>query len=359
MNALARMLVRRIAMTGPMTVADYMATALGHPQHGYYTTRDPLGRDGDFITAPEISQIFGELIGLWSVAVWEKIGSPVRFNLVEFGPGRGTLMVDALRAAAQVPAFLDAANLVLIETSPVLRNSQADKLSVYDPTWCESLEAVPDGPILAIANEFFDTLPAHQFVRTSSGWRERLVGWDETDLQFMISAGTTPFANLLAPDIQSASLEGAIAEIQPLGLTITAAMGERIAADGGAALIIDYGHCESALGDTLQAVHAHEPQDVLKAPGEADLTVHVDFAALRSSVDSNVSVWGPVAQGEFLQRLGIELRASSLRKNATPMQSASITSGVERLIAPDQMGTLFKVLCLTRAGLSQLPGFEE
>ena len=359
MNALAHLLVRRIAMTGPMTVADYMATALGHPQHGYYTTRDPLGRDGDFITAPEISQIFGELIGLWSVVVWEKIGRPVRFNLVEFGPGRGTLMVDALRAAAQVPAFLDAANLVLIETSPVLRNSQADKLSVYDPTWCESLEAVPDGPILAIANEFFDTLPVHQFIRTSSGWRERLVGCDETDLQFMISAGTTPFANLLAPDIQSASLEGAIAEIQPLGLTITAALGERIAADGGAALIIDYGYCESALGDTLQAIHAHEPQDVLKEPGEADLTVHVDFAALRRSVDSDVSVWGPVAQGEFLQRLGIELRASSLRKNATPMQSASIASGVERLIAPDQMGTLFKVLCLTRAGQSQLPGFEE
>lgn len=359
MNALTRLLARRIVTTGPMTLADYMANALGHPEYGYYTTRDPFGRSGDFITAPEISQIFGELVGLWSVSVWEKMGSPARFNLVEFGPGRGTLMADAMRAAAQVPAFLKSANLVLIESSPVLRNIQAERLSAYDPTWCRSLEAVPDGPILAVANEFFDALPAHQFIRMAGGWRERLVGWDETGLRFILSAGTTPYAALLPPEVRFASIEGDIAEVQPMGLTIIAGLAQRITVDSGAALIIDYGHSESAPGDTLRAVHAHEPQDIFEAPGEIDLSVHVDFAALRRAVNSDVSVWGPIGQGEFLKRLGIAIRAEVLGKTATPKQSMNITSGVERLIAPDQMGSLFKVLCLTKAGLLQPPGFEE
>jgi NADH dehydrogenase [ubiquinone] 1 alpha subcomplex assembly factor 7 len=358
-NKLAELLARRIMMTGPVTVAEYMATALGHPEHGYYTTRDPFGRAGDFITAPEISQIFGELIGLWFVTVWEQIGSPTKFNLVELGPGRGTLIVDALRAAMQVPAFLDGAELVLLETSRVLRASQAESLAAYDPVWCDSFDGVPDGPILAIGNEFFDALPVHQFVRTPRGWRERLIAWDETELRFIVSASATPHEVLLAPEVRETAPVGAIAEVQPQGLSIAAALGNRIEKAGGAVLIVDYGHGESAPGDSLQAVCEHEPVDVLDGPGEADLTVHVDFAALRRAVGDRVSVWGPVAQGTFLERLGIALRAEALTKHATPAQAADIALSVERLIAPNQMGSLFKVLSLTQAGLSQPPGFEE
>jgi len=358
-NELAELLARRIMTTGPVTVAEYMATALGHPELGYYTTRDPLGRDGDFITAPEISQIFGELIGLWCVTVWEQIGSPTKFNLVELGPGRGTLLVDALRAAMQVPAFLDGAELVLVETSRVLRASQAERLAAYDPVWCDSLDGVPDGPILAIANEFFDALPVHQFVRTPRGWRERLVVWDETELRFTVSATATPHEALLDPEVRETAPVGAIAEVQPQSLAIAAALGDRIETAGGAVLIADYGHRESMPGDSLQAVCEHEPADVLDGPGEADLTVHVDFAALRRAVGDRASVWGPVAQGPFLERLGIALRAEALTKQATPAQAADIASGVERLIAPNQMGSLFKVLSLTQVGISQPPGFEE
>ena len=359
MNALARMLARRIAMTGPMSVADYMATALGHPEHGYYTTRDPLGRDGDFITAPEISQIFGELIGIWCVATWQQIGCPARVNLVELGPGRGTLMADALRAASQVPAFGDAADLVLVETSPVLRAAQAEKLGAFEPVWCDSLDAVPEGPVLAVANEFFDALPAHQFVRTGGGWRERLVGRDENGLRFMLSAGETPVALLLAPGIRNDAPAGAIAEVQPAGLSVAAALAGRIAEAGGAALIVDYGHAENAVGETLQAVRDHEPCDVFDAPGETDLTVHVDFAALERAAGDKFKISGPVPQGAFLQRLGIALRAERLAKGATREQATDIASGVERLIAPDQMGNLLKVLCLSQDGMPQPPGFED
>lgn len=357
MNALARLLARRIATTGPMTVADYMATALGHPQHGYYTTRDPLGRDGDFITAPEISQIFGELIGLWCVAVWWQMGQPARFNLVELGPGRGTLMADALRAAAQDQAFLEAANLALVETSPVLREAQAARLGTFDPIWLDSLDDIPDGPLLVVANEFFDALPVHQFVRTASGWRERLVGRDETGLRFMLSAGATPQSGLLSADLLRDAPEGSIAEVQPAALSIAAILADRIATDGGAALIFDYGYGESAAGETFQAVRGHEPCGVLETPGEADLTVHVDFAALSRAAEQ-ATVWGPAPQGSFLQHLGIAMRAEQLSVVATPRQAADIASGVARLIEPDQMGTLFKVLCITPQGFPQPPGFE-
>lgn len=346
-------------MTGPMTVADYMATALTHPEHGYYTTRDPLGKDGDFITAPEISQVFGELIGIWCVAVWQQLGSPKHFNLVELGPGRGTLMADALRAASQALAFVDAAEVVLVETSPVLRASQAERLSEFDPVWCYSLDTVPDGPVLAIANEFLDALPAHQLVRTGAGWRERLVGRDENGLRFMLSAGETPTAALVASEIRNDAAAGAIAEVQPVALRVAAALAERIAEDSGAALIVDYGHVESVAGDTLQAVRDHEPHDVLDAPGEADLTVHVDFAALVRAAADKATIRGPVTQGAFLRRMGIVLRAESLIKGATAEQAESIASGVERLIGPDQMGSLFKVLCLSGHGMPQPPGFED
>ena len=359
MNALARLLARRVATTGPMTVADYMATALGHPEHGYYMTRDPLGRGGDFITAPEISQIFGELIGVWCVATWQQMGTPKRINLVELGPGRGTLMADALRAASQSRGFLQAANVVFIETSPVLRDLQERSLGAREVAWCDSLDDVPDGPILAIANEFFDALPAHQLVRTEAGWCERLVGCDENGLLFMLSAGATPTAALLAPNVRDDAPVGAIAEVQPMGLAIAAALAERIDRDGGAALVIDYGYAESAAGETLQAVRRHEPHNVLDAPGEADITVHVDYSALARAAGDKTEIWGPVEQGEFLRRMGMGLRTERLIQSATPQQAAEIASGVERLIADDQMGRLFKVLCLSRRGQPPPPGVED
>ena len=357
MSALARLIARRIATTGPLPVADYMAMALSHPEHGYYMTRDPLGRD--FVTAPEISQIFGELIGIWCVAVWRQMGAPERVVLTELGPGRGTLMADALRAASRDASFMNAAEIALVETSPVFRAAQRKILAARNVRWCDSLDTMPDGPVLAVANEFFDALPAHQLVWTEKGWRERLVGGDESGLRFTLSAAETPTAALLAPSVRADAPLGAVAELQPAALGIAAALAERIAAEGGAALIVDYGHAESAAGDTLQAVRDNRPCDPLDAPGETDLTVHVDFAALARAAAQKAAVWGPCTQADFLQRMGIGLRAERLTARATTRQAERIASGVERLIAPEQMGSLFKVLSFTRRDMPPPPGMSE
>lgn len=360
MTALTRLIARRIAASGPMTVAEYMATALGHPEHGYYMTRDPFGRAGDFITAPEVSQIFGELIGIWCAAVWQMMGRPSRFNLVELGPGRGTLMADALRAVVQAPEFIRAAKISLVETSPVLRAAQHRTLPDRDIVWYGSLDEVPEGPLLLIANEFFDALPVHQLVRTDRGWRERLVGETNGAFGFLLSAAPSPTAALLPPGVRDGAPVGAVAEVQPAALGIAGTLARRIAADGGAALIVDYGHSQSAPGETLQAVRGHEPVGVLDAPGEVDLTVHVDFAALaRAAAVDAVAIWGPCTQGDFLRRMGIAVRAENLAAQATPAQSAEIAAGVERLIAGDQMGNLFKVLGLASDGMPTLPGFMD
>ncbi len=357
-NTLGKLIARQIATTGPVTVADYMATVLGHPEHGYYMTRDPLGGDGDFITAPEISQVFGELIGIWCVATWQLLGAPARFNLVEFGPGRGTLMADALRAAARMPGFIKAAAVSLVEISPVLRSVQRQTLEGYDVSWRESLEGVPEGPILVVANEFFDALPANQFVRTEAGWRERLVGQDDDGPRFVLSSIATPMTALLAPEVRNNAPVGAVAEVQPAGIAVCATLADRISDHGGAALIVDYGHAASAPGETLQAVRRHEPSDVLRAPGEADLTVHVDFAALGRAAGDKLALFGPLGQGEFLRRMGIALRMEKLLAKATGKQKKDIVAGVHRLIDDDQMGTLFKVFGLAPHGTPPLPGFE-
>lgn len=358
MNDLARLLARRITVSGPISVAEYMALALGHPEYGYYATRDPFGRSGDFITAPEISQVFGELIGLWCVQAWQDIGAPAAFNLVELGPGRGTLMADALRAAALSPEFSAAAQVHLVETSPVLRQAQGRALAGRQVDWHDQFEDVPDGPVLVIGNEFFDALPVRQMQRTAEGWHERLVANGEDGFRFVLSAPDTPAAALLAPDIRESAPEGAIAEVQPATLTIAAAVATRISAAGGAAIFIDYGHAKSAAGDTLQAVRGHQPHDVLTDPGDADLTVHVDFAALVRTAGSEVRHFGPVGQGAFLRNLGAEVRAKQLMAKAGPDQAAAIRSGVERLIDPAEMGTLFKVLALAPRNVPALPGFE-
>ncbi len=368
MTPLLDILRRRIAAGGPVTVAEYMAEALGHPRHGYYTTRDPLGAAGDFTTAPEISQMFGELLGLWCAECWQRMGRPDPVVLAELGPGRGTLMADALRAARVVPAFRSALRVHLVETSPTLRVAQAAALGRagldHPPAWHDSLAGLPEAPLLGIANEFFDALPIRQFQRTAAGWRERLIDWDEANrhLRFVLSARPDPAALLIDRGLAAAPV-GAIAEIGLTGRALAAELGRRMVESGGAALIVDYGYERPAAAETLQAVRRHKTVDPLAEPGEADLTAHVDFAALAAAARAaGAVVTGPVAQGEFLARLGIGQRAAMLKRNAAAAQAAEIDAALARLIAPDQMGALFKVLAMTAPGLAasgpqDLPGF--
>ena len=343
--------IRRIIETdGPISVADYMRLCLGHPQHGYYVTRDPLGARGDFITAPEVSQMFGELIGAWAAAVWQQMGAPREVSLVEFGPGRGTLMADALRAAKAMPEFADALSVHLVETSPVLREAQQAKLGALN--WHVQIEDVPEGPCITIANEFVDALPVDQLVKGRDGWHMRMVGVVDDHLAFVVSPDALPGRT----EIEAPS--GAILESRhdrPVAL-----LARRIAGHGGAALVIDYGHAATGFGDTLQAVRGHRYADPLAGPGESDLTTQVDFAALaRTARREGARTHGPIPQGEFLRRLGIAQRAARLKQTATPQQAADIDSALARLTAADQMGELFKVLAIADPKLGALPGFDS
>lgn len=353
---------RIIAVDGPVPIARYMALALTHPAHGYYATRDPFGARGDFVTSPEISQMFGELIGLWAAAVWQRMGAPAHLNLIELGPGRGTLMADALRAALVVPAFRAALAVHLIETSPRLRARQQDALSGLGVpvAWYTDLAEVPDGPAIAIANEFFDALPVHQAVKARDGWHERMVGIDgEGRLAFALHPDPVRgLEGLLPPRIRAAPA-GALFEWR--SDRIVSELGARLVRGGGAALIVDYGHVESGIGDTLQAVTGHGFAAPLEAPGEADLTAHVDFAALtRAAERAGARVFRPVAQGEFLHRLGIAERARMLKARATPAQGANIDTAFARLTArgTTEMGELFKAVAFADPALGALPGFD-
>ena len=343
--------IRRIIESdGPISVADYMRLCLGHPQHGYYVTRDPFGAQGDFVTAPEVSQMFGELIGAWAAAVWQQMGAPREVSLVELGPGRGTLMADALRAAKAMPEFADALSVHLVETSPVLREAQQAKLGALN--WHVQIEDVPEGPCIAIANEFVDALPVDQLVKDRDGWHMRMVGVVDDRLAFVVSPDTLPGRT----EIEAPS--GAILETRhdrPVAF-----LARRIAGHGGAALVIDYGHAATGFGDTLQAVRGHRYADPLADPGESDLTTQVDFAALARTVwREGARAYGPITQGDFLRRLGIEQRAARLKANATPQQAADIDSALARLTAADQMGDLFKVLAIADPKLGALPGFDS
>ncbi|WP_395681969.1 class I SAM-dependent methyltransferase [Inquilinus sp.] len=359
MTALLDLLRRRIAVDGPLTVAQYMAEALGHPRHGYYITRDPLGAAGDFTTAPEISQVFGELIGLWCADLWLRMGRPDPVLLVEIGPGRGTLMQDALRAIGRAaPGFRAALRLHLVETSPALRAAQAARLADAHPIWLDRLADLAEGPALVVANEFFDALPIRQWQRSAKGWHERLVGWDDAAgaLRWELSARADPGLALI-PDAVRGAPEGSFAEACPAGLSHAALLGRRLAQQGGAALIVDYGPARSAPGDSFQAMRRHAFADPLATPGEADLTAHVDFQALAAAASqAGAEVHGPVSQGAFLEALGLRPRAARL-KTAAPARAAEIDAAIERLAGPDQMGTLFKALALTAPGLGAPAGF--
>ncbi len=350
---LAGRLKQRIARDGPITIEAYMQACLADAEAGYYTTRQPIGKNGDFVTAPEVSQIFGELVGLWVAAVWQSMGAPNPVVIAELGPGRGTLMADALRAWRSVPELLDAASVALVETSPALRAMQQARLAdAAKITWHERLEELPHGPLIVIANEFVDALPVRQLVRRDGAWRERCVGLG-ADGSFVFAEGETVECGRDAP-------EGAIFETRPGVDSLLSALAARAAQAPLAALFIDYGHDTSGFGDTLQAVRRHDYANPLAAPGEADLTAHVDFAALKHQAEAaGLNTYGPVPQGAFLLALGLEARRDRLLTRATEAQAEAILTGAARLVDPRQMGLLFKVLAVTSAGLAPPPPFGD
>ena len=354
MTLLAQVLARRIAATGPISVADFMAECLMHPEYGYYATRDPLGAQGDFTTAPEISQMFGEMIGLALAQAWLDQGASKSFTLAELGPGRGTLMADILRATKGVPGFHAAADIHLVEMSPVLKAAQAAKLAPHAITHHDTVAALPDQPLFLIANEFFDALPIRQFQREGAGWRERQVGLDGDKLTIGMT-GPVP-ARDIAFRLED-TRDGDVVEWCPAAPTIMSEITTRITAHGGAAMIIDYGDWRS-LGDTLQAVVAHEHVDPLAAPGEADLTAHVDFETLvQAAAPLTPHLLTP--QGVFLERLGITQRAQTLAAQLSGAALEAHIAAHRRLTHPGEMGTLFKVLGLTRADAPDLPGLTR
>ena len=400
MNPLAQELAELIRQEGPLSVSRYMALCLGHPRHGYYMKQDPFGADGDFTTAPEISQVFGELIGLWAASVWQAMGAPASIRLVELGPGRGTLMQDMLRAARALPGFLKALSVHLVEMSPVLRERQKATLAAsgVQSHWHDRIDEALEGPAIVIANEFLDALPLDQFVRTPEGWRERLVrldaegqfafglapqapsplageGWGERsrDVANISLSRTANDPDLRDPssgpsgDLLSQGEKGRAAPVgsvfeHPLAASeAIATVARHVAAEGGAGLFIDYGPARSGLGDTLQALKRHAFVDVLAEPGDADLTVHVDFARMaQAGLAAGAAAHGAVTQRDFLLAMGLQQRFEALSRRATAAQAESLAGGVARLIetGPRAMGELFKVLAIADRNLPLLPGFD-
>jgi NADH dehydrogenase [ubiquinone] 1 alpha subcomplex assembly factor 7 len=355
-------LKKLIRSSGPMPVWRYMELCLTHPQYGYYVSRDPLGREGDFTTAPEVSQMFGELLGLWTASVWKAIGSPPLLRLIELGPGRGTMMTDALRALRVLPPLYQSLSIHLVEINPVLRDKQKAVLSgVPNVAWHDDIDEVPDGPAVVLANEYFDVLPVHQVVKRENGWHERVVEIDGSGaLVFGAAAEPMPRFEMLLPPLVRAAPVGAVFEWRPD--TEIMKITTRVRDQDGAALIVDYGHLRSDAGDTFQAIARHSFTDPLKNPGQADVTAHVDFQALvRAAEDLGARAHGPVSQGEFLKRLGIETRAATLMAKTTPEISEDISGALKRLIGGGRggMGSMFKVLAISGPHLPVLAGFSD
>jgi NADH dehydrogenase [ubiquinone] 1 alpha subcomplex assembly factor 7 len=355
MTRLSHLIAARIASEGPMSIAEYMATCLLHPDHGYYTTRTALGHAGDFTTAPEISQMFGELIGAWIAEIWTGQGAPAPFVLAELGPGRGTLMADLLRVISRLPGMRDAARVHLVEASPAMRDRQAATLTGIPVTWHDTISTLPDSPLFLIANEFFDALPVRQFVRQGPGWSERMIGLAQGELMFGLSPAA-PVAALVHR--LSDTGDGDIVELCPASPAITSEIARRIARFGGAALVIDYGDGPSR-GDTFQALRNHLPADPLTDPGMADLTAHVDFHALaRAFRDGGAAVTAMIPQGVFLERLGITARARTLAGSLSGAALDSHIAAHRRLTHADEMGRLFKVIACHPPSSPTPPGLD-
>jgi NADH dehydrogenase [ubiquinone] 1 alpha subcomplex assembly factor 7 len=358
-DPISRKIARRIGAKGPLSVAAFMAMALHDPEDGYYARRSPVGAQGDFITAPEISQVFGELIGLWCAVMWQRLGEPDPIILAELGPGRGVLIEDLLRAAAAIPTFRRALRLHLVEASPVLRAEQETRFAGLRPVWVSRFEDLPEGPMLLVANEFLDALPIRQFVRGRAQWSERMVALDDDHRLVFVDGLESPAASLLVPAVHRDSVRpGTVVEICPAALAIAAGLGARFTRRPGAALFVDYGYFPSTPGPTLRALHRHCPVSVLAAPGTADLSTHVDFSAFAEAAHAGgAATFGPVPQRRLLTALGAEQRAAILSARATPRQRQALDAGVRRLLDPDQMGTLFQAIALTSPGMPP-PGFE-
>ncbi|WP_420133904.1 class I SAM-dependent methyltransferase [Rhodopseudomonas sp.] len=361
-SALSEEIKRLIKSAGPMPVWRYMELCLNHPTYGYYVSRDPLGREGDFTTSPEISQMFGELLGLWSASVWTAAGEPSTLRLVEIGPGRGTMMADALRALRVLPPLYQALSVHLVEINPVLREKQKATLAgIRNVHWHKDFAEVPEGPAVILANEYFDVLPIHQAVKRETGWHERVIEISGSGaLVFGVAPDPIPRFEVLLPPLVRMAPVGAVFEWRPDAEIMKIAT--RVRDQGGAALIIDYGHVRSDVGDTFQAIAKHSFADPLQSPGRADLTAHVDFQALaRAAEDVGARTHGPVTQGEFLKRLGIETRAVSLMAKATPQVSEDISGALQRLTGEGRgaMGSMFKVLGVTDPAIASLVALSD
>jgi NADH dehydrogenase [ubiquinone] 1 alpha subcomplex assembly factor 7 len=354
MTPLEAIIRELVIADGPMTIDRFMMLCLAHPRHGYYMARMPFGRQGDFVTAPEVSQIFGELIGVWCIAAWEVMGRPDPVRLVELGPGRGTLMADLLRACRIAPAFEAALRIHLVDSSPLLAETQRQTLAAacQPIAWHAGLDTIPAGPMILIANEFFDTIPIRQLQRRDGRWHERVVGIDQ-DGNLGLGLAPDPVDNRLLGAWAAAAAEGAIAEISPARCQLAEALGARLNAAPSFALVIDYGHLSSAPGDTLQAVAGHRRADLLDRPGEVDITAHVDFAALAACLRrAGAHVYSAMDQGSFLGAMGLPARVAALGRGRPPAARAAIAEAAARLAAAGEMGHLFKVL---GAGHPDLP----
>ncbi|MBL4756409.1 MAG: SAM-dependent methyltransferase [Rhizobiales bacterium] len=342
-----------ISDTGPLGIDAYMELCLTDPDFGYYVTRDPLGKPGDFITAPEISQMFGEVIGAWCAHMWVELGQPSEFALVEPGPGRGTLMHDILRTANLLPGFQEAARIILIEASPVLQAQQKSRLEAFADKieWQDEFSALPDMPMILVANEFIDALPIRQLQRSPAGWSERGVSIDDDDNLAWIILDGPDLEPLVSPSLRQLD-EDTIIEIAPQRNGIAAMIGHHLGQHAGVALIIDYGYDNVMPGDSFQAVKSHEFANPLEDPGNADLTAHVDFSSLAKAASAaGGKVWGPLPQGTFLEQLGIVPRAEQIMA-ANPDRKERITRDLARLTASDQMGMLFKAMVIASPNLS-------
>lgn len=353
MTPLKARLVEQIEKSGPIPLSDYMRICLADPQDGYYTRHMPLGAAGDFTTSPEISQVFGELIGLWCADLWVRAGMTKPFSLVELGPGRGTLMADALRSTYRVPGFLEATTVHFVEINQVLEEEQARR--VPQAQWHSHLDSLEhEGPALFIANEFFDALPVQQIVKTQRGWQEQCVDSDGNKLFPVVPKAGLLLNHLVPPSLQSAP-QGAIYELGG-GRQEIRIMGDHIRNYGGGLLIIDYGYMDHALGDTFQALKNHSYVDPFDTPGEADLTTHVNFAQLADWCGTNLRISGPITQGTFLRRLGLDVRTAMLAK-ANPERAEELLGASRRLTDPDQMGNLFKVMAISHPDWPAPGGF--
>jgi len=353
MKGLGDHLRQQIKRLGPITVADYMNQCLYHPSLGYYTNATPIGAKGDFITAPEISQMFGELIGLCLAQSWLDQGAPTPFCLAELGPGSGQLMADILRATKGVAGFHDAALLHLCEVNPALKAEQTKKLAAFDPRWVSDSTEFPEMPLFLVANEFFDCLPVRQFFRTDSGWQEKMIAVDGRDLCFA-RAPVGELANELPRDAP----QGSVLELCASANAIVSDLAGHVSAHGGCVLVLDYGS-SGELGDTLQAVQGHKKVAPLAHPGGSDLTAHVDFSALSNAAAAKAQVSAVVPQGVFLEQLGITARAHSLARCLSDQALENHIAAHRRLTHPDEMGKLFKALAITPKGPPQPPGFSQ